>query len=150
MSLIRWRRQPMLSRPLMRVHDIFDELDRMMGWPGTELSEEAEYGPAVDVFEDGDDVVIKAQLPGVKKEDLDVSIQDNTVTIRAESRREEKVEDEGYFRRELRYGSWARRLPLPAAVDEEQVSAKLADGILEIRAKKAEKPEETGKKIEVS
>ncbi len=149
MSLIRWRRQPMLSRPFMRMHDIFDELDRLVTLPTLDLSEEAEYGPAVDVFEDGDEVVVKAQLPGVKKEDLEVSIQENTVMIRAESRREETVDEDGYFRRELRYGTWARRLPLPADVDEEQVSATLSDGVLEIRAKKAEKPEEVGKKIEV-
>ena len=149
MSLIRWRRQPMLSRPLMRMHDIFDELDRMVAWPGAELPEDAEYGPAVDIFEEGDEVVVKAQLPGVKREDVDVSVQDNSVMIRAETRREETVDEEGYFRRELRYGTWARRLPLPADVDEEQVSAKLSDGMLVIRAKKAEKPEEGGRKIAI-
>ncbi len=149
MSLIRWRRRPqMLARPMMRAHDLFDELDRLFATPG-ELSEEAEYGPAVDVYETDDEVVVKAQLPGVKKEDLDVNIQENTLTIRAETRREEEVDEEGYFRRELRYGSWARRLPLPAEVDEEQVSAKLTDGLLEVRAIKRETPAETGKHIEV-
>ncbi len=148
MSLLRWRHQPMLSRPIMRVHDLFDELDRLVGLPA-ELSEEAEYGPAVDVYEGDDEVVVKAQLPGVKKEDLDVNIQENCVTIRAETRREEEIDEDGYFRRELRYGTWARRLPLPTHVDEEQVSATLSDGVLEIRAKKAVAPEEVGKSIEV-
>jgi len=149
MSLIRWQRRPgMLARPMMRAHDLFDELDRLFTTSVTE-SEEADYGPAVDVYQTDDEVVVKAQLPGVKKEDLNVNIQDNTLTIRAETTREEEVEEEGYFRRELRYGTWARRLPLPAPVDEEQVTAKLGDGVLEVRAKKTEEVEEVGKKIEV-
>jgi HSP20 family protein len=138
----------MLMRPMMRAHDLFDELDRLFATPG-EISDEADYGPAVDVYETEDEVVVKAQMPGVKKEDLEVNIQENTLLIRAETRREEEVEEDGYFRRELRYGTWARRLPLPAQVDEEQVSAKLTDGMLEVHAKKSEKPEEAGKKIEV-
>ncbi|HCA47597.1 MAG TPA: Hsp20/alpha crystallin family protein [Armatimonadetes bacterium] len=150
MSLIRWQRRPtMLARPMMRAHDLFDELDRLFSSQASELAEEADYGPAVDVYQTDDEVVVKAQLPGVKKENIDVTIEDNMLTIRAETRREEEVDDEGYFRRELRYGTWARRLPLPAAVDEEQVSAKMADGVLEVHAKKSEKPEEAGKKIQV-
>lgn len=150
MSLIRWHRKPsMLARPMMRAHDLFDELDRLFATQATELAEEADYGPAVDLYETDEEVVVKAQLPGVKKEDVEVSIEENTLTIRAETRREEEVEDEGYLRRELRYGTWARRLPLPAAVDEEQVSAKMADGMLEVHAKKSDKPDEIGKKIQV-
>ncbi|MFO8079244.1 MAG: Hsp20/alpha crystallin family protein [Armatimonadota bacterium] len=150
MSLIRWQRRPqMLARPMMRAHDLFDELDRLFTTQTTEMAEEADYGPAVDVYETDDEVVVKAQLPGVKKEDVNVSIQDNTLTIRAETRREEEVEDEGYFRRELRYGTYARRLPLPAMVDEEQVAAKMEDGVLEVRAQKTEEVEETGKTISV-
>ncbi|MFP4248822.1 MAG: Hsp20/alpha crystallin family protein [Armatimonadota bacterium] len=150
MSLIRWQRRPqMLARPMMRAHDLFDELDRLFTTQTTEMAEEADYGPAVDVYETDDEVVVKAQLPGVKKEDVDVSIQDNTLTVRAETKREEEVEEDGYFRRELRYGTYARRLPLPAMVDEEQVAAKMEDGVLEVRAKKTEEVEESGKKISV-
>lgn len=150
MSLIRWRNRPIVTRPTMRMTDLFDELDRLVAWPWVgEGGEEAQYGPPVDVYETEDEVVVKAHLPGVKKEDLEVNIQDNTLTLRAETRREEEVNDEGYFRRELRYGTWARRLPLPAEVDEEQVSATLNDGVLEVHAKKSAKPEAAGKKIEV-
>lgn len=150
MSLIRWQRRPqMLARPMMRAHDLFDELDRLFTTSVSEAAEEADYGPAVDVYQTEDEVVVKAQLPGVKKEDVDVSIQENTLTIRAETRREEEVDEEGYFRRELRYGTFARRLPLPAAVDEEQVKATMSDGVLEVRAKKTEEEEVSGKKISV-
>jgi len=139
----------MLARPMMRAHDLFDELDRLFTTQTSEMAEEADYGPSVDVYQTDDEVVVKAQLPGVKKEDVEVSIQENTLTIRAETRREEEIEDEGYFRRELRYGTFARRLPLPAAVDEQQVSAKMADGVLEVRAAKSVEEEEPGKKISV-
>ena len=150
MSLIRWQRRPtMLARPMMRAHDLFDELDRLFSTQASELAEEPDYGPGAHVYLSNDEAVVKAQLPGVKKEDIDVTIEDNMLTIRAETRREEEVDEEGYFRRELRYGTWARRLPLPAAVDEEQVSAKMADGVLEVHAKKSEKPDEVGKKIQV-
>jgi len=150
MSLIRWQRRPqMLARPMMRAHDLFDELDRLFTTQTSEMAEEADYGPAVDVYQTEDEVVVKAQLPGVKKEDVEVSMQENTLTIRAETRREEEVEEEGYFRRELRYGTYARRLPLPAAVDEEQVSAKMADGVLEVRAAKVVEDDDPGKKISV-
>ena len=150
MSLIRWQRRPqMLARPMMRAHDLFDELDRMFSTQIQEMGEEADYGPAVDVYETDEDVVVKAQLPGVSKEDVEVSIQENTLTIRAETRREEEVDEEGYFRRELRYGTFARRLPLPAEVDEEQVSAKMNDGVLEVRAQKAAEVETSGKQVSV-
>lgn len=150
MSLIRWQRRPqMLARPMMRAHDLFDELDRLFSTQVSDMGEEADYGPAVDVYETDEEVVVKAQLPGVKKEDVDVSLQENAITIRAETRRKEEVDEEGYFRRELRYGTFARRLPLPAEVDEEQVSAKMEDGVLEVRAQKAAEIEDAGKKISV-
>jgi HSP20 family protein len=139
----------MLARPMMRAHDLFDELDRLFSTQVSDMGEEADYGPAVDVYETDEEVVVKAQLPGVKKEDVDVSLQENAITIRAETRREEEVDEEGYFRRELRYGTFARRLPLPAEVDEEQVSAKMEDGVLEVRAQKAVEVEDAGKKISV-
>ncbi len=146
MSLIRWRPGSLARHPFDMMERLLEGVER--GWPAL-WSEEGEYGPAVDVYETDDEVVVKAQLPGVKREEVDVAAQENTVTIRAETRHEEEVEEEGYFRRELRYGTFARTIALPADIDEEQVTAKMADGVLEIRAKKAEKPEEAGRKIEV-
>ena len=147
MSLIRWRRRPTFGTRFGMMQSVLDEFDRwgkLAPW-----SSEDDYGPAVDVYQTDDEVVVKAQLPGVNKEDLDVTVQDNQLIIRAETKREEEVEEEGYLRREIRYGSLARALPLPAEVDEEQVTAKLTDGVLEVHAKKTEKPTEVGKKIQV-
>ncbi len=146
MSLIRWRPRSLRRHPFDMMERLLEGVER--GWPAL-WSEEEEYGPAVDVYETDDEVVVKAQLPGVKREEVDVSAQENSVTIRAETEQEEEVEEEGYFRRELRYGTFARTIALPADIDEEQVTAKMADGVLEIRARKAEKPEDAGRKIEV-
>ncbi len=112
-------------------------------------AEEAEYGPPVDVYETDDEVIVKAQMPGVKREEVEVTLQENTLTLRAESKREDEVKEEGYFRRELRYGTFARSIALPADVDEGQITAKMENGVLEVRAKKAERPEEVGRKIQV-
>lgn len=129
------------------MQDMLEDMSRftqLMPWTTEDV-----YGPAVDVYETDSEVVVKAQLPGVAKEDVEVTVQDNQLTIRAETKREEEVNEEGYFRREIQYGTTARTIPLPAEVDEEQVTAKLVNGVLEVRAKKSEKPEVTGKKIAV-
>jgi len=147
MSLMRWRRKPTFASPFSMMQDVLDEFDRF-GRLAPWSSEDA-YGPAVDVYQTDDEVVVKAHLPGVTKEDLEVTVQDNQLVIRAETKRQEEVDEEGYFRREIHYGTYARSLPLPAEVDEEQVTAKLTEGVLEVHAKKSHKPEVTGKKIAV-
>lgn len=145
MSLIRWR------RPV--VPTIFDEMERMFErlmprrwWPVE--GEEYEFGPAVDVYETDDEVVLKVALPGANREDINVSAQEDAVTISGESRQEEEVDEEGYYRHELRYGSFHRTVPLPATVNPDEVSAKFADGVLTIRAPKAPAAE-AGRKIEI-
>jgi HSP20 family protein len=146
MSLIRWRRRPAGVSPFEMMERLFGELGERMVLP---WGEEGEYGPPVDVYETEDEIVVKAQLPGVKREEVEVTVQENTVTLRAETKREEEVEEEGYFRRELRYGTFARSIPLPADIDEEQVTAKMTEGVLEVHAKKSEKPEAGGRKVAV-
>lgn len=146
MSLIRWTRAPRLVRPTVMMQDLLDEVDRLRAIP---WAEDNGYGPPVDVFQTDDEVVVKAQLPGVTKDQLEVTIQDDTLTIRAETKREEEVDEDGYFRREIQYGTCVRTVPLPANVDDEQVTATLVDGLLEVHAKKADKSEEGGRKIEI-
>lgn len=147
MSLIRWQRpRGMLS--------VMDEMDRMfrdmarMPWAALQGAE-FEWGPAVDVYEQENQVVVKAGVPGVKKEDIEVSATDEGVTIHGETKQEEEVKEEGYYRREIRRGSFHRMVPWPVDVDPESVSAKLEEGILTITANKTEKAK-GGKKIEVS
>ncbi len=143
MSLIRWRQ----TRPL----DLLNELERTMGqllprrwWPE---GEEYEVAPAVDVYETDEEVVIKAELPGIKKEDIQVTATEDRVVLSGESTTTEEVDEQNYYRREMRYGSFRRSLGLPHAIDPDAVSAKFADGVLEVRAPKVEAAK--GKKIQV-
>ncbi len=134
MSLIRWNARRTLPT-------IFDEMDRLFDtmlrsrWPLTR--EDFDFGPAVDVYEKDDEVIVEAELPGVKREDLEVSAADDSITIRGETKHEEETKEEGYYRKEIRRGSFYRTVPLPAPIDEDKVTAKLEDGVLTIRAPKA-------------
>ena len=117
--------------------------------PRLRTPEFEEISPSIDLFTEGDDVVVKAELPGMKKEDIDVSVTDNTITVSGEKRKEEKVEKKDYYRLERSYGSFSRSFSLPAEVQTEKVTAKFKDGILEIRIPKTEEAKKKEKKVAV-
>jgi len=118
-------------------------------WPRLRTPEFEEISPSFDLFTEEDDVVVKAELPGMKKEDIDVSVTDNTITVSGEKRKEEKVEKKDYYRLERSYGSFSRSFSLPAEVQTEKVTAKFKDGILEIRIPKTEEAKKKEKKVAV-
>lgn len=95
--------------------------------------------PKVDVIDRDDEVVVRAEIPGVAKDDLDISVTDNTVTIKGETKRESKEEKGDYYRCEISRGTFARTLPLPANVDSDSAKAKFEDGVLELTIPKVEK-----------
>ena len=104
--------------------------------------------PSVDVIERDDAVVVKAELPGVDKKDIDVSVTSNTVTIKGSTSHEEKEEKGDYYRCEISRGSYARTLSLPAEVDEGKAKAKVKDGILELTLPKVTKSKRRSIKVE--
>jgi HSP20 family protein len=109
--------------------DIFRRMFRPVRWEGETAAPEIK----VDVEETDKAYVVKAEIPGVKKEDIDVQIDDNVVSIRAESKREKKVEEKGKVIREERYyGSMLRSFSLGYDVDQAEANAKYTDGILEL------------------
>ena len=95
--------------------------------------------PTVDVVDREDEVVVRAELPGVEKKDLDVTMSDNTVTIKGSVKHEEKEEKGDYYRREISEGSYARTVMLPAEVDGSKAKAQFKDGMLELTLPKLEK-----------
>ena len=95
--------------------------------------------PKVDVVDRDNEVVVRAELPGVKKDDLEVTLSEHTVTVEAHTSREEKEEKEHYYRREMSRGDFRRTLPLPRGVDETKATANFADGVLELTLPKLEK-----------
>jgi HSP20 family protein len=115
-------------------------------WPSLRMPFEGR-GPKIDVIERDDDIVVKAELPGVDKKDLDVSVTDNSVTIKASTRRETKEEKGDYYRQEISSGYVTRTVGLPSAVDATRATAELKDGVLQLTLGKVEKSKR--KRVEV-
>jgi HSP20 family protein len=125
-------------RPFFHPFSLLDEVEEM-------AREVFETGlvPKMDMFEEGNELVIRAEMPGVSRKDLDISLEDGAITIRAEKKEEKKTEGDEttHYTRERRFGSYYRYMTLPARVDAEKVTATLKKGLLEIRLPKAEAPE---------
>jgi HSP20 family protein len=104
--------------------------------------------PSVDIVDHDDHVLVRAEIPGVNKDDLEVSISDNVLSINGATEREEKKESGDYFRHEISRTSFARSVTLPVAVDASKVSAALTDGILEVTVGKAETSKRRNVKVQ--
>jgi HSP20 family protein len=89
--------------------------------------------PSVDIYNDGDDLVLKAEVPGISRDDLDISFDRNVLTISGEKKQESKVEEKDYHRIERSYGSFTRSFKMPEDVNVDKAKAAFTDGILEIR-----------------
>ncbi len=135
-----------VARPLVEAERL---LDRLMGrgwlspfWTSPLLSDLFEpletRLPSLDVIDRDEEIVVRAEVPGVDKKDLDVSLSDNMLTIKGQSSREEKEEKGDYHRREISRCAFARTVTLPGAVDASKATASMKDGILEITLPKVE------------
>ncbi len=108
------------------------------------------FNPQLETFQRGDELVIRADLPGLSKEDVDIEVSDDMVIIRGE-RRHETVEDrEGFYRSERSYGSFSRAVPLPEGAITEKASATFKDGVLEITMPAPPSTTRRGRRIEIS
>ena len=105
--------------------------------------------PDVDIFEDGNDVVVKAELPGMKKENIEVNLTDDMITVSGEKKKEEKVEKKDYYRVERSYGSFTRSFKLPKDVQSDKAKATFKEGVLEIRVPKTAEAISKEKKIAI-
>jgi HSP20 family protein len=120
-------------------------------WPETrELADFETLSPRVDIFEEGNEVVLKADMPGIQKKDIDITIADNMLTISGERTHEDKLQKGCYVRYERTHGSFFRSFELPSDVDAEQIKAHLDNGVLELRLPKTEELRSRNKKITVS
>ena len=117
--------------------------------PRLRAVEMEEVSPSMDIFEEGDNVVVKTELPGMKKEDIEVSVTDHRMRISGEKKREEKVEKKNYYWEERSYGSFSRSFQLPSEVQTDKVEATFKDGILEIRIPKTEEAKKKEKKVNI-
>ncbi|HWP41686.1 MAG TPA: Hsp20/alpha crystallin family protein [Blastocatellia bacterium] len=115
-----------------RINRLFEETFGPMAFPGQESLSIAAWSPRCDIFESDNEIVIKAELPGVKKEDVKVNIENNMLTIQGERKFEEETKQENYHRIERSYGQFMRSFMLPAYVDAGKVSAEFKDGLLRV------------------
>ncbi len=104
--------------------------------------------PTIDVSEENDAIVVRAEVPGCKAEDVDISVYNNTLTISGEKKQSEEKKQKNYYHLESAYGSFRRELTLPADVDADKVEAHCKDGVLSITMPKAEKTKAVKVKIE--
>jgi len=135
-----------------RLSNLRDEIDRLFGAPLADFTAGSQvlsgWTPALDVFEDKDNFVVKAELPGMKKEDIEVSLHDGSLSISGERKSESKQEDAEVQRPSVFFGRFQRTVTLPTAVKAEQIKAAYHAGVLTVTLPKAE--EAKPKRIEVS
>jgi len=120
------------------------------GWPERLRFREIGFrGPAIEITEEKDDVVVKAELPGMKKEDLELNVSGNLLTLKGEKKKEEEVKEKGYYYSERLYGSFTRTVEIPKDIQADKVHASFKDGVLEIRFPKTEEAKRKEVKIRV-
>jgi HSP20 family protein len=135
-NLVRWEPWSDLVSLREAMDRLFEEsvVRPRAGW----LAPLGAEGLAVDMYETDDDVVVKTAVPGIKSEDIDVSITGDIVTIKGETKAEEKVEEANYIRQERRYGAFSRSLSLPSTVVADKATAEFENGVLTLTLPKAE------------
>ena len=115
------------------MEQMFDEmLGGIARRPVRQRMQQVEWAPAIDAVSRDGDLVIKAELPGVKLEDVDITLQNGVLTVSGEHKQDQEEERGGYHVRERRYGTFRRSMTLPEGVDESRIHARFEDGVLEV------------------
>jgi len=144
-SLVRWEPFRELATLRGRMDRLFDDFNRT--WGLDEGLTTGVWNPPVDVYETGDSIVLKAELPEVSEKDVDISIEDNTLTIRGERKQDKEIQEKNCYRMERSYGAFTRSFTLPPTVDPNGIEAKFAQGVLKVTLPK--RPESKPKQIKV-
>lgn len=135
-DIVRW--EPF--QELVTLRQAMDKLfsDSFVRMPRISELEEGIVAPPVDIYEDADKVGIKASMPGVKPEDIDINITPNSVTIKGTTESEKEVKDENFIRKERYYGTFTRTIALPTGLKIDKAEATMANGVLTLEIPKAE------------
>lgn len=153
-DLIPWRKRDTQTAPeqsAMSLRQEMDEaFDRFFGslarpgelWPG-------KFAPAIDISENDDEFVVKAELPGIAAKDLDVNLTGNLLTIKGEKKHEKEEKGENFHRVERSYGSFSRTVEIPGDVREDAVTAQYKDGVLNLKLPKTEESKSKRKKLKI-
>jgi HSP20 family protein len=136
---MRWQRPDLTSwTPFEQLTNLRDEINRLFDTPSSRDTEFFGWAPAVDVYEDHDNLIVRAELPGMKKEEIDVSLHEGSLIISGERKSESKDEKSETSRAERFYGRFQRALELPKPVDPTKVTATYKDGVLTVKLPKTE------------
>jgi len=132
MSLIKWS-------PSMNDGFSFDDMDKMFGemLPAVR-AQQAGFTPALDMYEDQENIIVETQLAGIDPEKVNISIENDVLCIRGESEKKSEIEEKNYYRKEIRRGSFYRSVPLPTKVDGDRATAMTEEGVLKIVIPKAD------------
>lgn len=153
MTLMRWKPQQDLWDPFGSLTEIQNEMNRLFDtslhrFGGATLA--GAFAPALDVREQGDNLIINAELPGMTKDDVTVTLQDNLLTIRGEKKHETDEKTEGYHHQERIYGAFSRTIELPVAVDTRKIDAAFKNGVLTISLPRSEEAKPRQIEVKVS
>lgn len=155
MALIPWRPREDWWDPFTDLEKIQTEMNRLFnmslsrdGARDAGLLDRA-WSPAVDIFDSKDNILVKADIPGLSKDDIDVTVQGDTLIIRGEKKQEKEVKEKDYARTERFYGNFQRAIRLPAEVDTGKVDAAYKNGVLELVLPKSEKAKPKQIKLDI-
>jgi HSP20 family protein len=155
MAIIPWRPKEMWWDPFKDLEAIQNEMNRLFDsslvrWGDKDRGLlEGAWSPAVDIFDSKDNVMVKADIPGMTKDEIELSVYGVTLLIKGRKKQEKESEDKGYVRTERFYGAFNRAVRLPAAVDASKVDAKYKNGVLELILPKKEESKAKQIKIDI-
>lgn len=152
MSIVKWSPLKELEEMRKDMDRLFEEFfspitRRRRGWLKPEMGV---IVPNIEMYDRKNEIVVKAELPGVAKEDIDLTITKDSLTLKGEAKKEEEIKEEDYYASEISYGSFTRTIALPVEVDSEKAKASFKNGVLEITLPKREEAKPKEIKIEVS
>jgi len=134
---------------LQDIRDYFDQTFSSRFSPFKRMLKRGIWSPTIDLYDQKDRLVIKVELPGIKKEDVKITVEEDTLTIKGECKKEEEVSEKDYYFQERAYGSFSRTITLPASVEKDKVHAAYKDGIMTIDIPKSKEAQTHEVEVEV-
>ena len=136
MAAIRWDPFRDLNTLQDRMNHLFEQANR--GWRSDEPSATTAWSPSVDIFETEGEIIVQAEVPGMDREDIELSLENNVLTLKGDRKFQKETKDENYRRIERSYGSFSRSFSIPAMVNEDKIRADYNEGVLSISLPKKE------------
>src|SRR5207302_10961521 len=149
MSVVRWNSFGDIDTLRRSMDQLFDEVFTRRPGVGREVTTLA-WEPAVEMFESDHEVVVRAELPDVDPKQVEITVTSDAITLKGERKHEQEEKGRNYYRRELRYGTFARTLPLGTEVKSGDAKATYKDGVLEVKNPKSERVKPTSVKVQIA